>query len=297
MDLKKASQALSKVDISIDESTFKLKVLWFRVMKKESDWAIERHSHASFEFHYVMSGDSVVTTDDGDFRVKENQMYITAPGVYHAQTSGSASNYIEYSLNCSIIVKRSDQSEELQIMNALSAVKCQPIDGIERIKSCFDSALSEAVHRPLGYHMMIKSLVKQIILETVRKVASTQDLQIDIPVKSSTDTMAEIDRYISTHRHECVRLSSLQKYLHLSTRHINRIVWRERDMSVKDYLTKSKVDQAKELLSITSDPVTQISDRLGFSSVYYFSQYFKKHTKLSPSDYRKMSENDKKRLK
>jgi len=35
---------------------------------------------------------------EGDFWVKENQMYITALGVYHAQKSGSISNYIEYSL-------------------------------------------------------------------------------------------------------------------------------------------------------------------------------------------------------
>lgn len=44
--------------------------------------------------------------------------------------------------------------------------------------------------------------------------------------------------------------------------------------------------EAKRLLCYTDRPVKQITYELGFEDVAYFSNFFKKHTQLSPVDYR-----------
>jgi len=47
-----------------------------------------------------------------------------------------------------------------------------------------------------------------------------------------------------------------------------------------------RIRRAKELLKETTLPVKKISDFCGFENEYYFSNYFKKNTGMSPTDFR-----------
>ena len=41
-------------------------------------------------------------------------------------------------------------------------------------------------------------------------------------------------------------------------------------------------------LTATARPIWDIADALGFSSQFYFTNFFKKHTGMTPSEYRKV---------
>lgn len=53
------------------------------------------------------------------------------------------------------------------------------------------------------------------------------------------------------------------------------------------YFSKLKIETAQYLLRNTSQSVKAISEELHFCSPYYFSAAFRRHTGLSPSDFRK----------
>lgn len=59
--------------------------------------------------------------------------------------------------------------------------------------------------------------------------------------------------------------------------------------SPKQYMIMCKIDVAKELLINSDMSVYQISEDVGFSDQNYFSRAFKKHTGLSPSEYRSLN--------
>ena len=46
-----------------------------------------------------------------------------------------------------------------------------------------------------------------------------------------------------------------------------------------------KIDAAKQLIRSQRLNFTQIADRLGYTSVHYFSRQFKKVTGMTPSEY------------
>ena len=58
-------------------------------------------------------------------------------------------------------------------------------------------------------------------------------------------------------------------------------------MTVMDYVLKTRIMMAKELLSNGLTSVTEISEACGFSSISYFSQAFKNLTGTTPLKYRK----------
>ena len=62
---------------------------------------------------------------------------------------------------------------------------------------------------------------------------------------------------------------------------------REFGMSVGRFILKERVSKAKRLLIGTTYSMSQIATRCGFENQYYFSNLFKKHTGISPSQYRK----------
>lgn len=57
--------------------------------------------------------------------------------------------------------------------------------------------------------------------------------------------------------------------------------------SPKQYILNLKIDLAKKLLCSTDRYINEIASACGFSDVYYFCKTFKKHTNMTPSEYRK----------
>lgn len=62
--------------------------------------------------------------------------------------------------------------------------------------------------------------------------------------------------------------------------------------TIGQYITARRVEVAKNLLIHPTIPISEISERLGFSSQRYFSTFFKQQTGMSPSAYRKESKSE-----
>ena len=60
-------------------------------------------------------------------------------------------------------------------------------------------------------------------------------------------------------------------------------------VTVMDYLTELRVEEAKKMLSQTDMTVGEISDEVGFADTSYFSKVFFKVVGVSPSQYRRNS--------
>lgn len=60
-------------------------------------------------------------------------------------------------------------------------------------------------------------------------------------------------------------------------------------ITVMDYLTNLRIEEAKKMLLQTDMTVGEISDEVGFSDTSYFSKVFFKNVGLSPSQYRRNS--------
>lgn len=93
--------------------------------------------------------------------------------------------------------------------------------------------------------------------------------------------------YISNHYMDNLNSTIIAEKLHISNSHIMRLFKKELGITFNDYLTDYRMNVAMELLDKSLDKIYEISYKVGYTDVKYFSQLFKKNTGYTPREYRK----------
>lgn len=291
MKTDNASMNLFEMDLAIQTEHLMVDVIWCRVMEKHKEWTIMKHKHHSFEFHICKSGSSFVTLDHEKILLKENQMMITGPGVYHTQEQGVDNDYVEYALNCNITLLGDESSEGMALFLALQQGNVH-IYSARTLIPLFEEILLEATEKKIGYYNKIKCLLNLMLIESSRLILKEKVIY-DEPKKMSVHDRRYhvIYRLILDHVLNPLSLNEIAEKLHLSDRQINRIVGANAKMSTKQLMNEVRFNVLKEYLLNTDWSIQEISDHMNFSSIYYLNEFFKRYENLPPSQFRKMSKN------
>ncbi len=102
-------------------------------------------------------------------------------------------------------------------------------------------------------------------------------------------TVKRVLKYIHDNIDAPLSLSDISQALYLSESYIARLFKKQLGESVVTYITKQKVRLATALLINSDMQVSEIAERIGFSSAYYFTTIFTKYTGMSPSAYRQQA--------
>lgn len=83
--------------------------------------------------------------------------------------------------------------------------------------------------------------------------------------------------------------SEFADHLSLHPNYLNRQVKLSKGRTVSDIINSRIEQEAKILLKLTNWNIAQIAYSLGFEEPSHFNTFFKKHTKIAPTDYRKLN--------
>lgn len=81
-------------------------------------------------------------------------------------------------------------------------------------------------------------------------------------------------------------ISRIAEEVFLTPNYISLIFKKETGETITDYITKIRINKAKELLLTTDLKVMEISERVGYENPHYFSTVFKKTVGVHPLKYR-----------
>lgn len=81
-------------------------------------------------------------------------------------------------------------------------------------------------------------------------------------------------------------ISRIAEEVFLTPNYISLIFKKETGETITDYITKIRMNKAKELLQTTDLKVMEISERVGYENPHYFSTVFKKTVGVHPLKYR-----------
>ena len=74
----------------------------------------------------------------------------------------------------------------------------------------------------------------------------------------------------------------------LSPAYLATVFKKDTGMTFLEYVSKVRMDMAKQLLKETSCIVADICEKVGYSDVRYFTKTFTKYSGLKPNEYRKL---------
>lgn len=106
-------------------------------------------------------------------------------------------------------------------------------------------------------------------------------------VSTSSPLARRMAEYLLSHYTEDLSLKTLGALLKGNPAYLGQIFRRDTGKSFSEYLKDIRVAKAKELLKEGRYSAQEISSRVGFSNVTYFTSVFKKETGLSPAEYKK----------
>ena len=94
--------------------------------------------------------------------------------------------------------------------------------------------------------------------------------------------------YIKSNLQHKINLNALAAQHYLSYVQFSRRFKDAIGSNPQDYISALRLKRAQELLADTQLPVKQIATTCGFANEYYFSNFFRKHCRMSPTQYRNM---------
>jgi len=128
--------------------------------------------------------------------------------------------------------------------------------------------------------------------KTVEALARVRalSLQANVTDRRLEQNLQSAREHLLEHSDRDVDLQALARRLGMSYSRFRSVFKKTTGSSPRQYHLQIRINKAKKLLSETELSIETIADRLGFSSVYYFSRFFKNKTSLSPTAYRRRAQ-------
>jgi two-component system, response regulator YesN len=98
--------------------------------------------------------------------------------------------------------------------------------------------------------------------------------------------VTEAYNYVSLHLGRRITLEEVAAHLHMNHSYFSRFFKKETGMTFIEYVTRKKIERAKELLDQTSHSVNEICMMLGYDNQSYFIKTFKTQAGVTPTEYR-----------
>ncbi|TFE26653.1 response regulator transcription factor [Cohnella luojiensis] len=103
---------------------------------------------------------------------------------------------------------------------------------------------------------------------------------------SKRPEIKEACKYVSLHLNRRISLDEVAEILHLNASYFSRMFKKETGETFIEYVTRMKMERAREMLDRTSNTVGEICEQLGYDNQSYFIKTFKAHSGVTPMEYR-----------
>ncbi|KAI7257066.1 hypothetical protein KC345_g10874 [Hortaea werneckii] len=95
--------------------------------------------------------------------------------------------------------------------------------------------------------------------------------------------------YIDSHYMEDLSQETVASMFHFNSSYFCQLFKSRTNMTFNQYVTRLRLDKAKEMLASSAVKVYQVAEQLGYRDVKYFNRVFKKETRLTPEEYRSLT--------
>jgi len=236
----------------------------FENISSAAHWG--RGSRDAYILHYVISGEGYFN----NHKVKQGQGFLIIPDLIHEYHSSKEKPWeyfwVIFSGNdAADICKKYINTNE---NNIFEFERCE-LKVIDLVNSIMANKCQLKETCALGYFYMLLSF---------------HDTSIG---NSGNSYVKQAEKYMKTNIYRPVTITEVAQALKISDRYLYNLFIKHLGISPKQYLNNLKIDYSQMRLKTTDDTISEIAISVGFNDVLTFSRFFKDHTGISPTDFRK----------
>ncbi len=279
-----------KKQISVDD------VVSVHYFEYTVDFSFSGELHDFWELIYADRNELVITADTKELVVPQGCMFLHKPMEFHNVRGNGikAPN--------SVIIAFSSKASELyeisgQVLGCTDAEKFLLAGIIEEAKNAFSTPLGDPYTEELlrrenslfGCEQLILSRIEAFLISTIRhhreNGAVVTHEQENARRKKDEVRLRQICDYLMQNVEKNLTSTDIQKKFFISESSLQKLFQHKVGCGAMQHFQRIKIDRAKEMIREKKYNFSEISERLSFSSIHYFSRRFKAITGMTPSEY------------
>lgn len=286
---------MSYVSTTLKEEFNIKEIVTIHYFEFAKDYIYEGESHNFWEFVYVDKGEVEVMADTNGYKLNHGDIIFHKPDEFHNLWANgkTAPNLIVISFHSS---SKSMSFFENKILSVGDSEKQLLAKIIKEAEDAFSSALNISSLEKLekredsifGSEQLIKLYLEMFLISLIRKDSSvTKEVRLSSAVKERSDNTIskKIISYLQNNIYSDITFEDVCKFAHMSKTNLKTTFKDSIGSGVMECYKTLKIEEAKRLLREEDLNFTQIAEKLGYSSIHYFSKHFKKVTGMTPSEY------------
>ena len=247
------------------------------------------HWHDEFEIIYVRSGFLAVSISGESYIGKTGDAFVVSPGNLHLMGSQTGTvDYYTFLFPLKYISFRTDDMLDEKLLEPLNSghlmicprVKDTAKELCEQLIEIYEAKKDESESK-ITTQVRTKIILLQFILEMWKK-----GFVIENDTSGRNIVEKEMVSYIQQNFTGKISLKEFGEQFHLSEKYISRYFKEHFHITLSQYITYLRLENAKQLLQDTDLSVTETAMQSGYQNVSYFIRSFKKSYGISPLKYR-----------
>ncbi|HIC0133290.1 TPA: helix-turn-helix transcriptional regulator, partial [Klebsiella pneumoniae] len=130
-------------------------------------------------------------------------------------------------------------------------------------------------------------LTARLVVAALLSHCREQLVGLEMRVSRSRDLFLAVQDYLEENLSLPLTRESVAKRFHITPNYLSHIFQKSGSVGFNEYLTRVRLEKAKQLLRGYDLKVKEIAHNCGFVDSNYFCRVFKRYTERSPSEYRR----------
>lgn len=242
---------------------------------KSPRYKFDGEIHPYFELTYVDNGSLVTEVDNKKYELNKNECLIYYPAQFHTQeiTSNETCSYITIIFECVGISKE-------KMFNKVYNCSREMVSIIEQIAKNGD--IQGDIRNELLITYLQLFLVKLVQYDNLKVISNPTTL---INQHFEDQLLEEVLTYIQSHLKEPLPIDQICNNFYISRSSLQNLFKNNLGISPKHYINEQKLSLSRVLIKKGEYTISEISNKLGFTSIHYFSRKFTKRFGVAPSEY------------
>ena len=261
----------------------------------DGPWSKEFRETTAASFHQIRRGGCWVKTDQVTEYLGPGDLVFLEPGLDHVLSSHDperqrSENPPGTLLLCGYCDFTHEADSPLQaVFPSLAVVRHEEIEQSPWLKGTLDQLAAEYLSMQPGARLVVNKLTEVLLVELIRSnFGSTQDPGF---LRALTDRqVGGALKQLHRRPENAWTLENLAREIGMSRAALARRFKELVGQPMFEYLTRLRMQQARELLVETQLPIYAVAQRVGYESDLSFTKTFRKHTGLTPTRFRKQAQ-------